>query len=519
MAPRPLIAVSAAVRSLEEAKGAFSERHKLTPGGNGSLRIEGLGDTDDPRPCDLVPAASGARLVCGDGPGAIEALEPWLARTAPRESYPEDLRISLHLSPVRPTVQSFRKMLPGLAQNFLGGGGGAAAIGQAIEASVNDIADLTNDLDDVTLDVNLSDPGADAHVVASFGGATSLLARLATQAGPAEQPPATFWRLPADADVAYFSHGVDAKAIAHARELVAGVFAAALEKHNMPEADRKAVVDPVMRYLDLYAAPIVYAKGLDLAAVDKADAARGGPNGDQALLQSLAGWSVVGTSETPQNVVKIAKDFAAALARPGVAKWAKDAHLTKPPTATVAPYKAKDLPADVTRLELTFHEEALPTPPPMPAAKGAPKKPPAKPAPPRARVVNMLIVPDGQRAWIVLSPTVELAAVKARALLPNAPDTGTLAKRSGLDALHDGRGTSGGLVTARGVVTPSPFRYIVGEAKMPHGPLFGGLSSTQSRGGTPMTFFTTGDAKTWNATAKVPKESIQDIVKIAMTRF
>ena len=27
------------------------------------------------------------------------------------------------------------------------------------------------------------------------------------------------------------------------------------------------------------------------------------------------------------------------------------------------------------------------------------------------------------------------------------------------------------------------------------------------------------DGKAWNATAKLPKESIQDIVKIAMTRF
>src|SRR5262249_16056636 len=53
MAPRPLIAVSAAVRSLEEAKGAFSESHKLTPGANGALRIEGLGDEDEERPCDL----------------------------------------------------------------------------------------------------------------------------------------------------------------------------------------------------------------------------------------------------------------------------------------------------------------------------------------------------------------------------------------------------------------------------------------------------------------------------------
>jgi hypothetical protein len=506
-APRPLIAVSAAVPSLEDAKAALSERYKLVPIANGGLRIEGPKDEDEgeQHPCDLVPAAGGAtRLVCGDGQAALEALEPWLARSAPRQSFSEDLHIEARLSPMRQTV---RAMLPAVAQIALDARGAPPALGEAIDAAVGDLADLTNDLDQVTMNVNLSDPGANASVTATFGGATSLLARLAMQAGAAEAPPAAFWRLPVNADVAYFTRGADAKAIAHARQLLQGVFDAALEKRGMSDADRKAIVDPVMRYLDLYTGPIVYAKGLDLAAVDKAQAAAAAAKeadrakAERGVVQSLAGWSVVGTGEAPANVVKLAKDFAAAMARPGVAKWAKGAHLARPPTAKVAPYKTKDLPGDVTRVEITFHEEQ--------AAAGP-------------RVVNMLIVPDGARSWLVLAPALDLAVAKAKALLPNAPDDATLGKRAELDALHGARATSGGFVTARGLLTPSPFRYILGEAKTPHGAPFGGLGGTPGREATPVTFFTTsepsGHSGAWTATAKVPKDAIQDLVKVAMQR-
>src|SRR5262249_6313134 len=124
MAPRPLIAVSAAGRSLEGAEGAVSASHQGTPGANrpppnqgtrggkGRLRIEGPGGEDGERPCALVPAATGTRIVCGDGPAALEALEPWLARSAPRDSFSQDLHVDVRLAPVRPTVQSLRSMLP-----------------------------------------------------------------------------------------------------------------------------------------------------------------------------------------------------------------------------------------------------------------------------------------------------------------------------------------------------------------------------------------------------------------------
>jgi hypothetical protein len=189
---------------------------------------------------------------------------------------------------------------------------------------------------------------------------------------------------------------------------------------------------------------------------------------------------------------------------------------------TVTAYKAKDLPPDVTRVEITVYEEAPPAPPPPPAppAKGAPKKNATpKPAPPRPRVVNILIVPDGARSWLVVSPSLELATAKAKAILPNAPDTGTLAKRGALEPLRDPHASSGGLLSMRGVISPSPFRYLFGETKVPRGGAFGGLGATPSRGGTPIAFFTTGDPKTWTLSAKVPKEAIVDIVKTTMRRF
>jgi hypothetical protein len=543
--PTPRIAVSAAVRSLEEARGFFTEKYKVSPGANGATRIEGLDDPDDE--CDLVPSVGGAttRLVCADGAATIEALGPWLSRSAPRDSYAQDLHVDVRFAPLRPIVQSFRGMLPMILSRVLDAGSGVQPVTQAIDALVGDVADLTNDLDNLTLDLSLSDPGADATLTASFAGTSATLTRIALAgAGKGDAPPVALWRVPVDADVVYATRGLDPKDLAHARELGQNVVLAALEKQGMPEADRKAVVDPVMRYLDLYAEPVVYAKGVDMPAIDKARAAVDAAKGDaareaaeKALLEQLSGWSLVQTSEPAPKVAQIAKDVAAALTRPTLVKWAKgQTHGTPPPTAKiVALPKTSQLPEGSVHLELTAYEEGHASPAPGPTAApppptgGKPAKPTtdrehaaAKKTPPKPRVLHALVVPDQGKSWIVFAASFDLALAKARAVLPGAPDTGTLAKRTDLGALRDAKGTSAGFVSARGLVAASPFRYVLGATHLPHGPIFAGLASTQAQGATPIVFSLRADGRAQGgafvATAKVPRTAVEDIVKVAMTR-
>src|SRR5439155_18787268 len=97
MSVKPNAAISAAVKSLDAAKSALA-KYKLVPGDNGSLRVEGLGkvpeaDGDEEGPsrvCALAPSfgAASTRLVCGDSQAALDALAPYLTRTASRTTFP-----------------------------------------------------------------------------------------------------------------------------------------------------------------------------------------------------------------------------------------------------------------------------------------------------------------------------------------------------------------------------------------------------------------------------------------------
>jgi hypothetical protein len=534
--PDPQVAVSAAVKSMDEVRGILGDKFKLSASANGAMRIDGLGGGDD-HVCELTPAFGSAatRLVCSDSSAAAESLEPWLARSATRDAYPSDLHVELRMPPVRPIVKQFRGMLPMLLGRLLDTRTGVHAVSQAVDAAVGDLADLSNDLETLAVDVTLSDPGADATMTATFGGTSAVISRLALGHPEREgTPPPAFWHVPVDADVAYYTRGVEPRDIAHARELGEGVLLAALEKQSLPEADRKALVDPVLRYLDLHAGAIVYAKGLDMARIDKAraeldhakDAQR--KDAENALMAALGGWSVVQTTEPIAKVSQVAKDMSAALARPGLVKWAKsELHGAPAPSAKISTLpKTAGLPDGAFHMEVTVHD-ALETPAPAPthpapkAAGAAP--PPAKAGPSKPRSIHVLLAPDAGKTWIVLAPELDVAIAKAKAVLPGAPDAGTLAKRSELDSLKDSKASSGGFSSARGLLAPSPFRYVIGGTKVPRGPLFEGLANTQAQGATPILFTTHAEAKgvagAFVMTGKLPRGAVEDIVKLAMKRF
>ncbi len=294
----PRGAISAAVRSLDEARAAFS-KYKLVPAANGAFRVEGLGkpaedpggapqdqdskvDKDDDergeaRVCQLVPAFGPAatRLICAESLATLHELAPWLARTATRATYPADLHVELRLAPLRPLVDQMRRVLPMFAGSALGmRHTGVPAIDDAFRAAVDDVADLTSDADTIDLDAMLGEPQGTVTVTSRFRSTTSLLARLAV-AHPerAEAAPAAFWKLPADADVAVFHSGVDAADFEHPRDHVADVIGAALAQGGLGDADRKAIRDAASHTLDLVALRSEYAKGLDVDAAAKAVAA------------------------------------------------------------------------------------------------------------------------------------------------------------------------------------------------------------------------------------------------------
>jgi hypothetical protein len=556
--PKPLIAVSVAVRSFDDAKAKLSSKHKLTPGKNGQLIIEGIGrsgvetrgrgkekgeddDDDDGETCLLAHASSGARLVCGERE-ALDALAPYLTRTVPRQTWSSDIHVEVSLAAVREPLGQVRAALPVLARSMLGGS--SPALAKLVDAGVNELVDFVGDTGRMTLDAQLADSGVQATLKVDYLKAQSFIAQLATSnAQLAGAPPPAFWHLPADTDVAVFGKGSDPKLFAHPKELLGNVFLEATEGAGMPEPERKAVRELVVdRMLGLFTGPLVYGKGYDAVAVDKALAGRTAAKpGDLAakdeaervLAEQVLGWHLVQVNDPITKVGPILKDWAQLWNRPAFAKWAKQQSSAKMlATMRIAPAPAGvTLPKDAVHLEIVMPradlEEMPAAPPPPPVRAGGAKNAPApKPAvavkakkiPRKPLVLHVIAVPDQGGTWLGVGLDVKLLAQKALASLSSAPETATLAKVAGTEGLREAKANGAWFATIRG------FLVYTALGHGSHTP-FSSMGALANKGSTPvlLTFLSQGPSQSAPggsavATFKLPRAAIEDIVKLAMSR-
>ncbi len=537
--PQPMVAVSVAVKSFDDAKAKISSRHKLVAGKNGTFIVSGIGapppqkgreaDEDEGQSCVLGHAPSGARLVCGER-DAIEALAPYLTRTVPRQQWPSDVHLEMTLDAVREPLMQLRAGLPFLAKSILGTS--SPALGSLIEASVSELVDVVGDTKRIALDATIADAGLQATMKIDYAKTNSVVARLAV-AHPerAEAPPPAFLHLPADTDVAVYGKGSDPKLFDHARELLGNVALEATEGAGMPETERKAVRELVIdRMLTLFTGALVYGKGYDGAALDKLLAARGAAKpgnpaaADEAsrlLAEQMIGWHLVQVQEPITKVGPMLKDWAGLWNRPAFAKWAKQQTSGKMlAQMRIAPMPAGvTLPKDAVHLEIVIPRADLeedPALPPVargqkPAPAGKAKKFPVKPL-----VLHVLAVPDQGGTWIGFGMDGKLVAQKAAASLSTAPDTATLGKAAGAEALRDVKANGAFLATLRG------FLVFTAMDRRSH-TAFGMLGSLPSKGLTPivLTFESqgpaAGNAGSAVASFKLPRGAIEDMIKIALT--
>jgi hypothetical protein len=557
--PKLLIALSVPVRSFDEAKTKLSNGHRLTKGRNGQLNIEGIGRSgvkkgrglakgeeadDDGETCVLAPAPSaGARLVCGER-DAIDALAPYLTRTVTLQKWTSDVHIEVSPAAVREPLAHVRTMLPVLARNLLGTS--SPALAQIVDAGVNELVDFVGDTGRMYLDAQLGDDGMQTTVKIDYQKSNSLLAKLATSnPQKADVAPAAFWHLPADTDVAMYSKGSDPKLFDHPRELLGNVALEATQGAGMPEAERKAVRDLIVdRMMGLLTGPLVYGKGYDAAAVDKAFAARNSFKGpdlgakdetERVLSEQALGWHLLQVTDPITKVGPMLKDWAQLWNRPAFAKWAKLQSSSKMlAQMRIVPAPAGvPLPKDAVHLEIVLPrpdiEESTitetkpslprasggkgqaPPPPPAPLAKG--KKFPRKPI-----VIHVLAVPDQGATWIGFGLDGKLLAQKAASALSTAPDAATLAKAPGAEALRDVKANGAWLASVRGFLV---FTALEHGSRAPYSL----LGSLPAKGTTPIvfSFLSQGPSQTAAggsavATMKLPRGAIEDIVKLVMAR-
>lgn len=548
--PKPLIAVSVAVRSFDDAKAKLGLSHKLTAGKNGQLFVEGIGksavqskgprdeEDDDAEGCVLAHASTGARLVCGERE-AIDALSPYLTRTVPRQKWTSDIHLEVSLGAVREPLTQLRAGLPFLAKSLLGSS--SPALGQLIEASVSEVVDVVGDTSRMTLDAQLADAGMQATLKVDYAKSTSLIARLAT-AHPerAEAPPPAFMHLPAETDVAVYGKGSDPKLFDHVRELLGNVALEATEGAGMPDPERKAVRELVVdRMLALFTGPLVYGKGYDALALEKALTARKGAKpgdlgardeADRVLAEQMIGWHLVQVSEPITKVGPMLKDWAGLWNRPAFAKWAKlqssgkmlaQMRILPMPVGVTLPKEAVHLEIVIPRADL---EEFPPVPAPPPPGAKRPSAPPppmkavkGKKIPVKPLVLHVIAVPDQGGTWLGFGMDGKLLAQRAAASLSTAPEGPTLGKSASAEALRDVRANGAFLATIRGFLV---FTALDRGSRSS----FGMLGSLPSKGQTPIVLTFTSQPPSQGAAGgsavasfTLPRGAIEDMVKIALS--
>ncbi|MDF2693791.1 MAG: hypothetical protein K0S65_2174, partial [Labilithrix sp.] len=505
----PLVAFAIPVKSYEGAKARLGEKHRLVAGDNGQLRIEGLGskrhnedqgeDDDGGEGCVLAPAAQGGRIVCGEAP-ALEALVPYLSRTMPREKWSSDVHVEVRPEPVRAPLQELRSSLPILARSLMGSA--SPTVRDLIDSSLGEVVDIVNDTQKLSVDAQIADSGIVANTRCEFQGNRSLFARMVTT-DRADSPPAAFWHLPGDTDTAIFGRGSDPKLFEHPRELLANLMLDATDSMGMPEAERKALKDLVAdRFLTIFTSGTgIYGKGFDAAALDKAvshlrglktEDHAGRFEGERLVLEQVVGWHLYQVNEPVAKVGPVLKDWSALWNRPAFAKWAQAKSSAKTlPRMRVAPAPAGvTLPKETVHLEVTIPREmpefadppAPPGPPTRPGGPPTTKAPKAKAKAPPAKpiVVHVFAVPDGASTWLAIGLDAKLVAQKAAASLATAPDTNTLGKASGMEALRDGKITTGGVFTLRGLMVLTALQ------RHDERSAFALLGSLPSKGATPI---------------------------------
>ena len=547
----PLVAFSVAVKSYEQAKVKLGETHRLVAGDNGQLKVRGLGskkgpppmtggartedvsedeeDDDDSEGCVLAPAAQGGRLVCGES-AALDALVPYLSRTMPREKWASDVHVEVRPEPVRAPLQDIRASIPILARSMLGSQ--SAAVRDLVDSSLGELMDIVNDTQKLTIDAQIAESGIVANTRFEFQSTGSLMARLATT-DRADSPPAAFWHLPAETDMAFFGRGADPKLFERPRELIGSLMLEATDSAGMPEAERRALKDLVTdRMLSLFTSGQgIYGKGFDQAAVEKAAAKLKGikaedragvAEGKRLLVEQIVGWHLYQVNEPVAKVGPVLKDWSTLWNRPAFAKWAKSkSSAAALPRMRVAPVPAGvTLPKETVHLEITIPREELDEagPPPSANARGTASKPvKTKKIVLKPIVAHVFAVPDGAATWLAFGLDAKLVAQRAGAALASAPDANTLGKVAGMEALREGKLNGGGFATVRAALFAAAFDSLGDTSRLDT------LWGLPHKGSSPMLFTGRAEAPSPEAkagasvgTLRISRAVIEDIVRFAM---
>lgn len=472
----PLGAMAVGLTSLERAKAALEDRERgaLVEIASGMWRV---GD-GEPRgtSCALAAAAGGApaRLICAEREREVVALGPYLARNAPVATFAgNDLHGEIRFKPlVEQYGSDLRQQLKGLpilmtSQLSMGEPKFDKALGEAAAGLQTELTALIGDLDKVNLDIGVN-PGTCLTGSGSLelrGKASWLAGGITEGAAKAGPPPAMFWQLPKDSDVASYGRGADPARYDAILQTLRALAEGAMAKVNIGNpADRKALAGLLTMRLNKDTS-VVQAMGHSEAPLT------GGKSGQaqqavDSLMRGWLGWTLMGMDEGPEAITKSLKDLVSVYTRQAalaVDFEKRRGDKKQPPLSALTPVLQ----------EVDFEAAHLPTmkvvPAPSQLGKGSmaievkfaglpsPMEDMAVLGPTGGKkagkpetidfVMHILVMADGKTTWTALGSDKNELVKRLLMVKGTAPATDKLSARSSLETLKNGKFVSGGFMT------------------------------------------------------------------------
>jgi phosphoribosylanthranilate isomerase len=547
--PQVDIAVAAGLLSMDDAKAKLGKKHKLVPKDNGVFYIKPIGSSDKPsassdddsdddgQSCAVAPAfgPAAARLVCADSDPSLDQLLPFLTRTAPRASYGTDVHMETRTEAFKTSLEALKQLMP-MALSGLPQAASSPSVFALLDAVSTDVAQLSGDVKKWTIDATATDAGLKVHSVIALQSAKSLVSEtLVAHPERADAPPATFFKLPADSDSAFYSRAGDPALYDHPIKLLTAALTDLAVAGGVSAKDAKAATSALGDVLTLSSTQSVSAHGVDSdevkralgewKAVEKTDSAKK----EQALfelVQARIGWWVTARSVPAAKVNATFKEALAASQRPSFTKlWASTFKGVPFPRWKIG-NAVKGAPAGTVHysIEIPSFAKLLDGSDSMrPGKLGAGKgkhqgSSPSIEHTPVTRVFkplpfHVVVVGDGDQTWFGMGCDEDIALQHLKVSL--AGGSSTLASRPGLDALKNSHTTSGGFLDSHNFAGSPFIDWLSNNESAPEA-----ASMEAVKGTTPMLFFGTATGPTPDAPAgeqisdiDVSKDAFQEITR------
>lgn len=400
--------------------------------------------------CFIAPALGKAkvRLVCSEDRESLDQLAPYLTRGNPSDSTGDAaLHVEVRAEPAwrlyGDKAQFLKLSIPMLlGEVSIGNAEFDAALRETASAAVEELTATLADLKDVRLDARLRDAPAELSLVLGMDlrGSTSWAAgALASAEARASVAPDSFWKLPLDAREATYQARSSPQSLQKALELLERVAQTGLNQLGASPAVQKDWPQSLRDAISV-AGPIVSARGEVPARLVAAS-----PD-EKEQLRANAGYLIVGAEDEGsryggllERTLRLYEDGALrkGLAQRyglSVAKLPKVQSRKGPARLPDSHVYAVDLPAEA----FTSLSGAK--------AKGAGAKSAGGTVP-----ISILLCREGQRTWIAASSYPSLNEELLVGVLSSTGPEATLARRSGLEALHQEKANLAGFWTLAGL--------------------------------------------------------------------